>query len=87
MANIKSAKKRILVTSKRQARNRHIKSSTKTAIKKLTAAVGTGQNNDVQNLLSQATAAIDKACSKGVYHKNTAARKKSRLAKLVNKAV
>ena len=87
MANIKSAKKRILVTSKRQARNRHIKSSTKTAIKKLTAAVGTGQNSEVQNLLSQATAAIDKACSKGVYHKNTAARKKSRLAKLVNKAV
>ena len=87
MANIKSAKKRILVTSKRQARNRHIKSSTKTAIKKLTAAVGTGQNDEVQKLLSQATAAIDTACSKGVYHKNTAARKKSRLAKLVNKAV
>jgi len=87
LANIKSAKKRILVTSKRQARNRHIKSSTKTAIKKLTAAVGTGQNDEVQKLLSQATAAIDTACSKGVYHKNTAARKKSRLAKLVNKAV
>ena len=87
MANIKSAKKRILVTSKRQARNRHIKSSTKTAIKKLTAAVGTAENAEVQTLLSQATAAIDTACSKGVYHKNTAARKKSRLAKLVNKAV
>jgi len=87
LANIKSAKKRILVTSKRQARNRHIKSSTKTAIKKLTAAVGAGQKDEVHVLLSQATAAIDTACSKGVYHKNTAARKKSRLAKLVNKAV
>ena len=87
MANIKSAKKRILVTSKRQARNKHIKSSTKTAIKKLTSAVGAGQMEDVQALLSQAVSAIDVACSKGVYHKNTAARKKSRLAKLVNKAV
>ncbi|MCL2527033.1 MAG: 30S ribosomal protein S20 [Defluviitaleaceae bacterium] len=87
MANIKSAKKRILVTSKRQARNRHIKSSTKTAIKKLQAAVGAGQSDDIQTLLSQAVSAIDTACSKGVYHKNTAARKKSKLSKLVNKAV
>ena len=87
MANIKSAKKRILVAAKRQARNKHNKSATKTAVKKLTSAVDAGQTDDVQALLSQATAAIDKACSKGVYHKNTAARKKSRLAKLVNKAV
>ena len=87
MANIKSAKKRILVTSKRQARNKHIKSSTKTAIKKLTAAVGAGQSDDYQALLNQAVAAIDTACSKGVYHKNTAARKKSKLTRLVNKAV
>ena len=87
MANIKSAKKRILVSAKRQARNRHVKSSTKTAIKKLTAAVGAGQKDEVQTLFSQAVSAIDTACSKGVYHKNTAARKKSRLAKLVNKAV
>jgi len=87
LANIKSAKKRILVTAKRQVRNRHIKSSTKTAIKKLTSAVGAGQTDNVNELLSQATAAIDTACSKGVYHKNTAARKKSRLARLVNRAV
>jgi len=87
LANIKSAKKRILVSAKRQARNKHINSATKTAIKKVTKAVGAGQKDDVQALLSQAVCAIDKACSKGVYHKNTAARKKSRLAKLVNKAV
>ena len=87
MANIKSAKKRILVTAKRQARNKHVKSTTKTAIKKLTTAVGAGQTGEINVLLSQATSAIDKACSKGVYHKNTAARKKSRLAKLANKAV
>jgi len=87
LANIKSAKKRILVSAKRQARNKHVKSSTKTAIKKLTSAVGAGQTDDVQVLLSQAVSAIDTACSKGVYHKNTAARKKSRLTKLANKAV
>jgi len=87
VANIKSAKKRILVTSKRQARNRHIKSATKTAIKKVTVAANTGDNENVQALLSQAVSAIDTACSKGVYHKNTAARKKSKLTKLVNKAV
>ena len=87
MANIKSAKKRILVSAKRQARNKHVKSSTKTAIKKLTSAVGAGQGDDVQVLLSQAVSAIDTACSKGVYHKNTAARKKSKLARLVNRAV
>ena len=87
MANIKSAKKRILVTSKRQARNKHVKSYTKTAIKKLHTAVNGGQGDDVQSLLNQAVAAIDKACSKGVYHKNTAARKKSKLTKMVNKAV
>ena len=87
MANIKSAKKRILVTEKRAARNKHIKSSTKTAVKKLNAAVGAGETDKVQTLLSQAVAAIDTACSKGVYHKNTAARKKSRLSKMVNKAI
>ena len=87
MANIKSAKKRILVTAKRQARNKHINSSTKTAIKKLTSAVGAGETANINALLSQATAAIDTACSKGVYHKNTAARKKSRLARLVNRSV
>ena len=87
MANIKSAKKRILVSAKRQMRNKHVKSSTKTAVKKVTVAVGKGDSVNAQALLVQAISAIDKAASKGVYHKNTAARKKSKLAKLVNKAV
>ena len=85
MANIKSAQKRIRVAEKRQARNKHIKSSTKTAIKKLTTAVGAGDAASTNAMLIQAIAAIDKAASKGVYHKNTAARKKSRLTKLVNR--
>jgi len=87
LANIKSAQKRIRVAAKRQARNKHIKSTTKTAIKKLTTAVGAGDADNTQAMLVQAYAAIDKAASKGVYHKNTAARKKSRLTKLVNKTV
>ena len=83
MANIKSAQKRIRVAAKKQARNKHVKSTTKTAIKKVVSAAGTG---DANALLVQAIAAIDKAAVKGVYHKNTAARKKSRLTKMVNKA-
>jgi len=83
LANIKSAQKRIRVAAKKQARNKHVKSTTKTAIKKVVSAAGTG---DANALLVQAIAAIDKAAVKGVYHKNTAARKKSRLTKMVNKA-
>lgn len=86
MANIKSAQKRIRVAAKRQAQNKHIKSSTKTAIKKVTVAAG-AKDGDTKALLLQAISAIDKAASKGVYHKNTAARKKSKLTKMVNKAV
>ena len=87
MANIKSAKKRILVSAKRQARNKHVKSLTKTAVKKVVVAAGSGDEANAQALLVQAISAIDRAASKGVYHKNTAARKKSKLTKMVNKAV
>ena len=86
MANIKSAQKRIRVAAKRQARNKHIKSGTKTAIKKVTVAAKAG-DQAAKDFLLQAIKTIDKACSKGVYHKNTAARKKSKLTKMVNKAV
>ena len=74
MANIKSAKKRILVINKKTLRNKMVKSAVKTAIKKVAVAA-----------LSTATKVIDMATTKGVFHKNTASRKKSRLAKLVNK--
>jgi len=83
LANIKSAQKRIRVAAKKQARNKHVKSTTKTAIKKVVSAAGT---SDANAMLTQAIIAIDKAVAKGVYHKNTASRKKSRLAKMVNKA-
>ena len=74
MANIKSAQKRIRVTAKRQAQNRHVKSLTKTAVKKVTASANAGDEATTQTLLIQAISAIDKAASKGVFHKNTAAK-------------
>ena len=84
MANIKSAKKRILVNRTRADRNKAIKSSVKTAIKKVYAAIETGDKAAAQAALVAATSEIDKATSKGVYHKNTASRKVSRLAQAVN---
>ncbi len=85
MANIKSAKKRILVNKKRADRNKAVKSSVKTAIKKVNAAVSANDKAAASTALSAATSAINKAATKGVYHKNTASRKVSRLAQAVNK--
>ena len=85
LANIKSAKKRIKVIAKKTLRNKMVKSSTKTAIKKAITAVESGVKDDAVSAYRSAASAIDKATTKGVYHKNTAARKKSRLAKMVNK--
>ena len=84
MANIKSAKKRILVNQTKADRNKAIKSGVKTAIKKVNVAIEAGDKVAANEALLAATTAIDKAASKGVYHKNTASRKVSRLAKAVN---
>lgn len=85
MANIKSAKKRILVIDKKSARNKAIKSKVKTYIKKVETAVAVGDKAAAQTALQAASSEISKAASKGIYHKNTAARKISRLALAVNK--
>lgn len=85
MANIKSAKKRIKVIRTKTLRNRIIKSKVKTAMKKVLLAVDNGNFEDAKIALAKATSEIDKAASKGVFHKNTAARKKANLAKLFNK--
>lgn len=85
MANIKSAKKRILVNKTKYDRNKSIKSSVKTAIKKVYAAIESGDKNAAQEALNAATVTITKAGSKGVYHKNNVARKVSRLTLAVNK--
>ena len=84
MANIKSAKKRILVTETKAARNKAIRSEVKTSIKKVEAAVAANDKAAAQAALVNATSVIESACCKGVYHKNNAARKVSRLSKLVN---
>ena len=84
MANIKSAKKRILVTQTKTAKNKAIRSEVKTSIKKVEAAVAAGDKAAAEAALKNATSVIESACSKGVYHKHNAARKVSRLSKLVN---
>ena len=84
MANIKSAKKRILVNRTKAERNKAIRSGVKTAMKKVFAAVEANDKEAAQAALVEATAVIDKAATKGVYHKNNASRKVSRLAKAVN---
>ena len=79
MANIKSAKKRILVNETKAARNKAIKSKVKTAIKKVDAAVAQKDIEAAKTALKAAIVEITKAGSKGVYHKNTVSRKISRL--------
>ncbi len=85
MANIKSAKKRILVTETKTARNKAIKSKVKTYVKKVETAVEKKDVEAAKVALKEAISVINKAGSKGVYHKNTCARKISRLTKLLTK--
>ena len=84
LANIKSAKKRILVTETKAARNKAIRSKVKTACKKVEAAVLAGDKALAQASLNAAISEIEKAATKGVYHSNTASRKVSRLSKAVS---
>lgn len=81
MANIKSALKRIKVTKFKTRRNKIIVSSLKTSIKRFEDSVKAGNMNDAKELYQKVTSLIDKAVAKGTLHKNTAARKKSRLSK------
>ena len=84
MANIKSAKKRILVNQTKADRNKAIRSAVKTSMKKVDAAVAANDKEAAAAALVNAISTIDKAASKGVYHKNNAARKVSNLSKAVN---
>ncbi len=84
LANIKSAKKRILVNRTKAARNKAIKSAVKTSIKKVETAVANKDKEAANSALLEAISTIDKAAAKGVYHKNTSSRKVSRLSKAVN---
>lgn len=84
MANIKSAKKRILVNETKAERNKATRSKVKTSIKKVDAAIIAGDKAAAQVTLISAITEIDKATTKGVYHKNNASRKVSRITRAVN---
>ncbi len=81
MPNIKSAKKRVLVTEKKAEQNKAIKSALKTQIKKFLAAVNAGDKELANSLYPDTVSAIDGAVTKGILHKNNAANKKAKLAK------
>ena len=85
MANIKSAKKRVLVAARNAEKNKSIRSDVKTAVKKVNAAIAAGDKAAAEETLLSATKKLDMSATKGVYHKNTTSRKVSRLAKAVNK--
>ena len=84
MANIKSAKKRVLVAAEAAERNKAVKSKVKTYVKKVYAAIDSGDKNAAKEALRAAETELSKAASKGVYHKNTSSRKIGRLAKAVD---
>jgi small subunit ribosomal protein S20 len=84
MPNIKSAKKRVLVAEARRLRNISTKSAVKTIVKKFENFLAAGKTDDAQTSLRKAISFLDKSASKGIIHKNAAARKKSRLTKKLN---
>ena len=84
MPNHKSAEKRVRQTVKRNEVNTSNKSRLRTQIKKLRAALAAADKNQSQELLTPTISTIDKAVNKGILHKNTAARYKSRLTSHVN---
>ena len=86
MANIKSQIKRIKTNEKAQARNKSVRSSIKTAVRRFKDAVTAGDSKTIQSELIAASKSLDIAVSKGVIHANAAANKKSSMAKAANKA-
>ena len=86
LPNIKSAKKRVQIGEVRNARNKAAKSELKTAIKKFEVAAADGNRTEADGAYKVAVKKVDQAVAKGILHKNTANRKKARLAKAMNKA-
>ena len=85
MANHESAKKRIRQTEKRTARNRHVRSTVRSSIKKVRTAIAAGDSAAARDALGAAIKRIDMAVSKGVYHRNAGSRYVSRLSQQVHK--
>ena len=84
MANIKSQLKRIRTNEKARLRNKSVKSSLKTAIRKFREAAAAGEKDQALRELVTASRSLDKAVSKGVIHRNQAANRKSAMAKQSN---
>lgn len=84
MPNIKSAIKRTKIIEKKTLQNNMVKSGYKTAVKKFETAIESGDLASAETLFVEATKKVDQACTKGIIAKNTAARKKSNLAKKLN---
>lgn len=84
MPNIKSSIKRVSVAAHKTSHNSRTKSSVRTSIKKFNDVVSSSNNEGIEDVYNNAVKLIDKAAAKGILHKNTAARKKSSLAKAKN---
>jgi small subunit ribosomal protein S20 len=87
LANTKSALKRMRSSEKRRLRNRRVRSETRTYIKRARAQIEAGELEEAQKSVAQAVRALDKAAEKGILHKNSAARRKSRLMRKLNQAI
>ena len=85
MANIKQQKKRVLTNEKRRQRNKSVRSATRTEIRKFREAVESGDKAAAEAQLRVASRKLDKAVTKGVFHRNNAANKKSNMARALNK--
>lgn len=85
MANIKQQQKRVKTNEKRRLRNKSIRSAVRTEIRKFRAAVESGDKEAAEAQLRIASRALDKSVTKGVFHRNNAANKKSKMARAVNK--
>ena len=85
MANIKQQKKRVLTNEKRRMRNKSVRSATRTEIRKFRKAVESGDKAAAEAQLRVASRKLDKAVTKGVFHRNSAANKKSNMARALNK--
>ena len=81
MPNIKSAKKRVKVNATKALQNQMVKNAMRSELKKFDAVVADGDEQARKAALARVTKCVDKAAAKGILHKNTAARSKSRLAK------
>ena len=84
MANNKQSKKRILINETKRLRNRPYRSAARTYVKKAELAIRTGDQNNAATAVGDALSMLDRVASKGIIHRNNAARRKSRLMKKFN---